>query len=121
MMLSRVVMMMHVGRREVLELVMVVRVMGSHSRGATVISGHHFCDICSSCATESHSPPLTLLLSLTASQSEAKGYQATKLFKLPDSTYKSGLRSERSSSSYFQSAGTQTTAVSLFIITPTRI
>lgn len=58
-MLARVVVVMHVGRREVLELVVVMRVMGSHCRGATVVSSHHFWNIGSSCAAESHSPGLT--------------------------------------------------------------
>lgn len=56
-MLQVVVMVVHVGRREVLQrVVVVVRVMGSHGRGATVISGHHFGNIWSSRATESHAP-----------------------------------------------------------------
>ena len=54
-MLTRVVVVMHVGRWKVLELVVVMRVMGSYCRGATVVSSHHFWNICSRCAAKSHS------------------------------------------------------------------
>ena len=53
--LARVVVVVHVGRRKVLELVVVMRVMGSHCGGATVVSSHHFCNICSRRAAKSHS------------------------------------------------------------------
>lgn len=49
-----VVVVVHVGGRKVLQLVVVVRVMGSHCRGASVISSHHFCNIGRSCAAQSH-------------------------------------------------------------------
>lgn len=69
-----VVMMMHVGRRQVLELMVVMRVMGSHCWGTTVVSSHHFGNICSSCATKSHPTLLRCLSSVLASK-----YQAAKL------------------------------------------
>lgn len=77
-MLARVVVVVvHVGRRKVLELVVVMRMMGSHCRGATVVSGHHFCNICSRSATKSHSIMLKCLLTQTASKSDDNGYRAT--------------------------------------------
>lgn len=54
--LAGVVVVVHVGRREVLELVVVMRVMGGHCRGATVVRSHHFCNIGSSRAAKSHAP-----------------------------------------------------------------
>lgn len=58
--LAGVVVVVHVGRRKVLELVVVMRVMGSHCGGATVVSSHHFCNICSRWAAKSHSMMLIL-------------------------------------------------------------
>lgn len=55
--LARMVVMVvvvHVGRREVLELLVVV---GSHRRGAARVSSHHFWNIGGSGATQSHPPP----------------------------------------------------------------
>lgn len=49
-----VVVVVHVGGRQVLQLVVVMRVMGSHCRGASVVRSHHFGDICSCGAAQSH-------------------------------------------------------------------
>lgn len=49
-----VVVRLHVGGREVRELV-VMLVVGGHRRGAAVVSGHHFRNMCSRGAAKSHS------------------------------------------------------------------
>lgn len=76
MMLAGVMVVVHMGRRKVLELMVVMRVMGSHCRGATVVSSHHFWNICSRCAAKSHSLTLEHLLSEPVSNSDANGYDS---------------------------------------------
>lgn len=78
-MLARVVVVVHVGRRDVLELVVVMRMMGSHCRGATVISSHHFCDICSRGAAKSHSLAPGRVLSEPVSSRDANSYDSWNL------------------------------------------
>lgn len=52
--LARVMVVVKVGRWEMRELMMVVRMMSRHRRSAAVVSGHHFCGITGRSFAKSH-------------------------------------------------------------------